>query len=136
MAEVALAVQEAGASGLSISNSIRSFAGVNIETCKPFLNAYGGYTGPAIKPIIMRHFTEVAKAVKIPLSAVGGVSSFHEVVEYIMLGATTVQTCTAVMWNGYGVIPKILNDLNAWMDKKGYQSFDEIRVLYLKILLL
>ena len=127
MVEVALAAQEAGAQGITISNSIRSFAGVDIETGKPYLRGYGGYTGPAIKPVIMRHFTEVAKAVKIPLSAVGGVTSFREIIEYIMLGATTVQTCTAVMWNGYGVIPKILNDLHTWMDMKGYQSFDEIR---------
>ncbi len=127
MVEVAQAAKEAGADGVTISNSVRSFAGVDIETGKPYLRGYGGYTGPAIKPVIMRHLTEVARNVDIPISAVGGVTSFHEVIEYIMLGASTVQTCTAVMWNGYGIIPKILKDLNDWMDKKGYKSFDEIR---------
>lgn len=132
MVEIAQAAKEAGADGLTISNSIRSFAGVDIETGKPYLCGYGGYTGPAIKPIIMRHLSEVARNVDIPISAVGGVNSFREVIEYIMLGATTVQLCTAVMWNGYSRITKIVNDLDAWMDQKGYQSFDEIRGIALK----
>ena len=127
MVEIAQAAKEAGADGVTISNSIRSFAGVDIETGKPYLRGYGGYTGPAIKPVIMRHLSEVAKNVDIPISAVGGVTSFHEVVEYIMLGASTVQTCTAVMWNGYDAITKIVSDLDDWMMKKGYLSFDEIK---------
>ncbi len=132
MVEIAQAAKEAGADGLTISNSVRSFAGVDIETGKPYLCGYGGYTGPAIKPIVMRHLSEVAKKVDLPISAVGGVNSYHEVIEYIMLGATTVQLCTALMWNGYERITKIINDLNQWMDEKGYQSFDEIRGIALK----
>ncbi len=132
MVEIAKAAKEAGADGITISNSIRSFAGVDIETGKPYLCGYGGYTGPAIKPIIMRHLTEVARNVDIPISAVGGVTSFREVVEYIMLGASTVQTCTAVMWNGYAYLSKILDDLNAWMNQKGYNSWEEIRGIALK----
>ena len=127
MVEIAQAVKEAGGDGVTISNSIRSFAGVNIETGLPYLCGYGGYTGPAIKPIIMRHLSEVARNVDIPISAIGGVMSYKEIVEYIMLGATTVQTCTAVMWNGYNIIPKLLKDLENWMDQKGYKSLDEIR---------
>lgn len=127
MVEIAAAAKEAGADGVTISNSIRSFAGVDIDTGKPYLRAYGGYTGPAIKPIIMRHLSEVARNVDIPISAVGGVNSYREVIEYIMLGATTVQLCTAVMWNGYERITKIVNDLNQWMDEKRYESFDQIR---------
>lgn len=127
MVEVAMAVKEAGGDGVTISNSVRSFAGVDIETGQPLLRGYGGYTGPAIKPIVMRHLSEVARKVDLPISAVGGVMSFREIVEYIMLGASTVQTCTAVMWNGYGVIRRWLTDLEDWLDKKGYQSLDEIR---------
>ena len=132
MVEVAQAAKEAGADGVTISNSVRSFAGVDIESGKPYLRGYGGYTGPAIKPMIMRHLTEVARNVDIPISAVGGVMSFREIVEYIMLGASTVQTCTAVMWNGYGFITKMLKDLDDWMDKKGYKSFEDIRGIALK----
>lgn len=123
----AQACKEGGAHGITISNSIRSFAGVDIETGKPYLRGYGGYTGPAIRPIIMRQVSEVARAVDIPISACGGVNSYREVIEYIMLGATTVQLCTSVMWNGYDRITQIIRDLDLWMDKKGYRSFDEIR---------
>lgn len=127
MREIAKAAEEAGADGLTISNSIRSFAGVDIETGHPYLRGYGGYTGPAIRPIILRHLTETAKTVSIPISAVGGVSNFRDVIEYIMCGATTVQICTAVMWNGYDFVKKVLSDLNSWMEAKAYTSFDEIR---------
>jgi dihydropyrimidine dehydrogenase (NAD+) subunit PreA len=127
MVEIAAAVKEAGGDGVVISNSIRSFAGVDIDTGKPLLRGYGGYTGPAIKPVIMRHLSEVARSVDIPISAIGGVMSYKDIVEYIMLGATTVQLCTSVMWNGYGYITKMLNDLDKWMDQKGYKSLDEIR---------
>lgn len=127
MIEIASAAKEAGADGLTISNGVRAFAGVNIETGKPNQRACAGFTGPAIKPIVMRHVCEVAKNVDIPISAVGGVSSFKDIVEYIMLGATTVQTATTVMWKGYGIIGKMLSDLNDWMDKKGYCSVEEMR---------
>lgn len=130
--DIAWAAKEAGADGITISNSIRSFAGVNIDTGKPYLSAYGGYTGPAIQPIIMRHVSEVARNVEIPISAVGGVNSYKDVIEYIMLGATTVQICTAVMWDGYDRITKIVNDLNSWMDEKGFRSFEDIRGVALK----
>ena len=127
LVDVAQAAKEAGADGIPISNSVRSFAGVYFETGIPNLNAYGGYTGPGFRPFIMRHVSEVARAVDIPISAVGGVTSFREVIEYIMLGATTVQICTSVMWKGYDVVKKNLSDLDKWMDDHGYKSFDEIR---------
>lgn len=130
--DIAAAAKEAGADGITISNSIRSFAGVNIESGKPYLSAYGGYTGPAIQPIIMRHVSEVARNVDIPISAVGGVNDYRDVIEFIMLGATTVQICTAVMWNGYARITQIVNDLDRWMQEKGYRSFDDIRGIALK----
>lgn len=127
MVEVAQAAVEAGVDALTISNSIRSFAGVDVETGKPYLRGYGGYTGPAIRPIIMRHLSEVARAVKVPIAAVGGVMSWRELVEYIMLGATTVQTVTSVMWNGYSAAGKILEGLNKFMDEKGYKTIDDFR---------
>lgn len=127
MVEIAQAAVEAGVDAITISNSIRSFAGVDIESGRPYLRGYGGYTGPAIKPVIMRHFSEVARAVKVPLSAVGGVSSWQEMVEYIMLGATTVQVCTSIMWNGWGQVGKILKGLEEFMDRKGYRSIEDFR---------
>lgn len=127
MVEVAQAAAEAGVDAITISNSVRSFAGVDIETGRPNLRSYGGYTGPAIKPIIMRHFSEVARAVKVPLSAVGGVGGWQEVVEYIMLGASSVQMATTIMWNGLGKVAEILQGLSDFMDRKGYSSIEDFR---------
>ena len=127
MVPMAKASREAGADFVTIANSVRAFAGVDIDSGMPKLAAYGGYTGPAIKPITQRHVSEVARAVKIPISAVGGVSTWEDVVEYIMLGATTVQICTSVMWKGYGHFRTILRGLEGFMDQKGLTTLEEIR---------
>ncbi len=127
MPEMARACQEAGVDGLTVSNTVSSFTGVDIETGEPYLRGYGGYSGPAIKPIVMKHLTEVARYTGLPISASGGAMNYRDVIEYIMLGATTVQLCTSVMWNGVESISSMLADLNRWMDAKGYQSFDQIR---------
>ncbi len=127
MLEFACACQAAGADGLTISNTVSSFTGVDIETGIPYLKAYGGYSGPAIKPIVMKHLSEVARYTSLPISASGGAMNYRDVIEYIMLGASTVQLCTSVMWEGYESIARMLDDLNQWMDAKGYTSLEEIR---------
>jgi dihydropyrimidine dehydrogenase (NAD+) subunit PreA len=127
MVPMAKAAEAAGADFLTIANSVRSFAGVDIESGLPRLAAYGGYTGPAIKPITQRHVSEVARAVKIPISAVGGVSSWEDVIEYIMIGASTIQICTSIMWKGYEHFQAILRGLTKFMERKGLASLDEIR---------
>ena len=127
MVPMALAAEQGGADSLTIANSVRSFAGVDIKTGKPRLAAYGGYSGPAIRPITMRHVSEVARAVKIPIQAVGGVSTWEDVVEYIMLGASAVQICTSIMWKGYGQFGKILEGLSEYMDKEGLDSLEAVR---------
>jgi dihydropyrimidine dehydrogenase (NAD+) subunit PreA len=127
MVPIALACERGGADFLTIANSVRSFAGVDIATGIPKLRAYGGYTGPAIKPITQRHVSEVAKATHTPISAVGGVSTWEDVIEYMMIGATTVQICTSVMWHGYDFFKEVLDDLSAYMEREGLDSLEQIR---------
>ncbi len=127
MVPIAQACEKAGADFLTIANSVRSFAGVDISTGKPNLCAYGGYSGPAIKPITQRHVSEVARSVNIPISAVGGVSSWEDVIEYMMIGATTVQICTSIMWHGYEHFQQILKGLSEYMDRENLDSFEPIR---------
>ena len=127
MVPMALAAERAGADFLTIGNSVRSFAGVDIATGKPRLAAYGGYSGPAIKPIAQRHVSEVARAVNVPIQACGGVGTWEDVVEYIMLGATTIQICTSIMWNGYEYVQKLLAGLSDYMDRQGLNSLESIR---------
>jgi dihydropyrimidine dehydrogenase (NAD+) subunit PreA len=127
MVPMAQAAEQAGAGFLTIGNSVRSFAGVDIATGLPRLPAYGGYSGPAIKPITQRHVSEVAKAVRIPISACGGISTWEDIVEYVMLGATTVQVCTSVMWHGYRYFHTLLRDLSDYMEREGLDSLETIR---------
>lgn len=127
MVPMAKAAEQAGADFLTIGNSVRSFAGVDIATGRPRLPAYGGYSGPAIKPITQRHVSEVARAVRTPISACGGISTWEDVVEYVMLGATTVQVCTSVMWNGYGHFQTLLKGLSGYMEREGLDSLEGIR---------
>ena len=127
MVPMAQAAEAAGADFLTIGNSVRSFAGVDIKTGLPKLPAYGGYSGPAIKPITQRHVSEVARAVKTPISACGGITTWEDVVEYIMLGATTVQICTSIMWQGYGHFQTLLKGLEGYMEAEKIESLDAIR---------
>ena len=127
MVPIAEAAAKAGADSLTIANSVRSFAGVDIKTGRPRLAAYGGYSGSAIKPITQRHVSEVARAVDVPIQAVGGISTWEDVVEYIMLGASAVQICTSIMWNGYDHFQKILDGLTEYMQQEGIDSLESIR---------
>jgi len=127
MIPMAQAAEAAGADFLTIGNSVRSFAGVDIKTGLPKLPAYGGYSGPAIKPITQRHVSEVARAVKTPISACGGITTWEDVVEYIMLGATTVQVCTSIMWQGYGHFQTLLKGLEGYMEAEKLESLSQVR---------
>jgi dihydropyrimidine dehydrogenase (NAD+) subunit PreA len=68
----------------------------------------------------------------VPISGIGGVSSWRDVVEYIMVGATTVQTCTAVMWRGLQVFKEFSDGLRSFMDRKGYKTIEDFRGIALK----
>jgi dihydropyrimidine dehydrogenase (NAD+) subunit PreA len=132
IAEIAKKAEDAGADAISATNSVQAFYGVDIETGKPLLPAFGGYSGPAIKPITMRCVAQIAQVARIPISGIGGVSSWKDVVEYIMVGATTVQTCTAVMWRGLRVFKEFSDGLRSFMDKKGYRTIEDFRGVALK----
>jgi len=132
--EIAKAAEDAGADAISATNSVQAFYGVDIETGRPPFPAFGGYSGPAIRPITMKCVSQIAKKVDIPISAIGGVSTWRDVVEYIMVGATTVQTCTAVMWRGAVVFKELSDGLRSFMEQKGYERIDDFRGIALKFL--
>jgi dihydroorotate dehydrogenase (NAD+) catalytic subunit len=95
MPEVALAAEAAGADAVVVANTILSMA-IDLKTFKPCLgNIMGGLSGPAIKPIILRHVFQCAKAVRIPVIACGGISNSDDAVEYMLAGASAVQVGTA-----------------------------------------
>jgi dihydroorotate dehydrogenase (NAD+) catalytic subunit len=95
MPEIARAAEAAGADALVVANTILSMA-IDLKTFKPCLgNIMGGLSGPAIKPIILRHVFQCAKVVQIPVIGCGGISTGNDAVEYMLAGASAVQVGTA-----------------------------------------
>jgi dihydroorotate dehydrogenase (NAD+) catalytic subunit len=95
MPDVARAAEAAGADALVVANTILSMA-IDLKTFKPCLgNIMGGLSGPAIKPIVLRHVFQCAKAVRIPVIGCGGISTADDAVEYMLAGAAAVQVGTA-----------------------------------------
>jgi dihydropyrimidine dehydrogenase (NAD+) subunit PreA len=127
------AAQKGGADAVSLINTINSVMGVDIDTLVPYPNvngkaAHGGYCGPAVKPIALNMVSELARDAEfdIPISGIGGISTWRDAVEFMLLGAGTVQVCTAVMHYGYRIVEDMIDGLNSYLDDKGYSSAQEI----------
>jgi dihydropyrimidine dehydrogenase (NAD+) subunit PreA len=128
----ARAAHRGGADALSLINTINSITGVNLETLTPRpevhgASAHGGYCGPAVKPIALNMVASVAKEVPLPVSGIGGVTSWQDAAEFILLGATTVQVCTAVMHKGFRIVLDLIDGLSAYLDQQGLRSVAELR---------
>lgn len=127
MAKLARSIEKAGASAISAIDTIRSILGVDINTQKPLLPTYGGYSGAPIRPIGLAAVATIAQATRLQVCGIGGVESFENVLEYIMLGASVVQLGTSVMLNGFGHIDRVLSELDAWLEANGIESINDIR---------
>ncbi len=127
------AAQKGGADAVSLINTINSVMGVDLDTMIPHPNvngmaAHGGYCGPAVKPIALNMVSELARDAEfsIPISGIGGISTWRDAVEFILLGAGTVQVCTAVMHYGYRIVEDMIDGLNSYLDDKGFASVIDI----------
>ena len=130
----ARAAKAGGAHGLSLINTINSIAGVDLETfeLKPNVagkGGHGGLAGPIVKPIALNLLSQVAidKNVNLPISGIGGISNWRDALEFILLGATSTQVCTAAMHHGFRIVEDMIDGLSNWMDEHGYTSLDQVR---------
>lgn len=130
----AVAAREGGGDAISLINTIQSIVGVDIDKFVPYpvvdgKSTNGGYCGPAVKPIALNMLKNCAQhpGVNIPISGIGGVENWRDAVEFILLGATSVQVCTAVMHYGFGIIRELVSGLERYMDEKGFQTLDDFR---------
>jgi dihydropyrimidine dehydrogenase (NAD+) subunit PreA len=133
---VARAAQKSGADGLSAINTINSITGVDLDTLVPRPNvdgasAHGGYCGPAVKPIALHMVQQVASDTGLPVSGIGGISTWRDAAEFILLGAQSVQLCTAPMHYGFRVVEDLIDGLSNWMDEKGFSTIEDFRGLSL-----
>ena len=130
----AVAAREGGGDAISLINTIQSIIGVDIDKFVSFPvvdghSTNGGYCGPAVKPIAMNMLKNCAQhpGVGIPISGIGGIENWKDAVEFILLGATSVQVCTAVMHYGFGIIREMISGLERYMDEKGFKTLDDFR---------
>jgi dihydropyrimidine dehydrogenase (NAD+) subunit PreA len=127
------AAQNGGADAVSLINTINSVMGVDIDTFVPHPNvngkaAHGGYCGTAVKPIALNMVSELARDAEfdIPISGIGGINNWRDAVEFMLLGAGSVQVCTAVMHYGYRIVEDMIDGLNNYLDEKGFSSVNDI----------
>lgn len=131
----ARAAVNGGADAVSLINTINSITSVNLDLMAPEpvvngIGAHGGYCGPAVKPIALCMVGEIARDPEcrnIPISGIGGVSSWRDAAEFISLGAGSVQVCTAAMHHGFQIVNDMADGLSNWMDEKGYRTLEDFR---------
>jgi len=119
--------REGGADAISAANTIRSILGVDLETLRPLpsvagMSSLGGYSGPPIRPIILRFIADLARDAEIglPLSAIGGVVTWQDAVQYMLLGASLIQVGTAVMYYGFRLIEDLVEGLGDFLESRGF----------------
>lgn len=129
----AKAAVRGGADAISLINTIKSLAGVDIDTWNtvPHVGgkgAHGGYCGPAVKPIALNMVAECARnpLVGVPISGIGGISNWRDAVEFILMGSTGVQICTAAMHHGFSIVEDMIDGLNHYLEDKGLNSVTEL----------
>ncbi|KXA92837.1 hypothetical protein AKJ66_03410 [candidate division MSBL1 archaeon SCGC-AAA259E22] len=130
--ELAEAAEDANADAIVTANTLQGLHGVDIESGKLTLPAFGGYSGPAIKPVNLKCTAQAAKTIDIPIFGVGGISTWRDVVEYIMVGATAVQIGTVVMNEGLEVFSEFNDKIESFMDEKGYDEIEDMRGIALE----
>lgn len=131
----ALAAQRGGADAVSLINTINSVMGVDLDTLRinPSTGAtgsHGGYCGPAVKPIALAMVAEIARTpdmAGLPISGIGGITTWRDAAEFIALGCGNVQVCTAAMTYGFRIVQDLCSGLAEYMDSKGYASIDAFR---------
>lgn len=132
----ARAALTAGANALSLINTVNSIIGVDLETLEitPSIGGkggHGGYAGPAVKPIALNMLSALGTDPVVsgsgrPISGMGGVTTWRDAAEFLLLGATSIQVCTAVMHYGFRIIDELCDGLSNWMDRKGFASIDQL----------
>ncbi|MBD8891944.1 NAD-dependent dihydropyrimidine dehydrogenase subunit PreA [Roseibium litorale] len=128
------AAHAGGADAVSLINTINSIVSVDLDTMAPSptidgKGAHGGYCGPAVKPIALNMVAEIARnpiTRDLPISGIGGVTTWRDAAEFLALGAGTVQVCTAAMTYGFKVVEDMIEGLSDWMDSAGYTSIDQV----------
>jgi len=128
------AAVKGGADGLSLINTVKSIIGIDLDRMVVLprvggQSTNGGYCGPAVKPIALHLVAALArdKSIGVPLSGIGGISTWRDAAEFIALGSSSVQVCTAVMHHGYRIVEDLIDGLSAFLDSQKMTSVRELQ---------
>jgi dihydropyrimidine dehydrogenase (NAD+) subunit PreA len=124
----ARAALRGGADAVSLINTVQSIIGVDLDQMAPMpvvdgRGTHGGYCGPAVKPIALRMVGEIARdaeLARLPISGMGGIETWRDTAEFLAMGASNVQVCTAAMHYGFRIVRDMIDGLSHWMDEKNY----------------
>lgn len=133
--EIVKSIEKAGALGISAIDSLKGLQGVDIESGKSIMPTYGGYSGENIRPVSLAATATLAQLTSCQISGIGGIYSFTSALEYIMLGAGTIQIASGININGYGLISQVLSDLESWLKDHLVTGIDSLRGVALKSLI-
>ncbi len=130
----ARAAHQGGADAVSLINTVSSITSVNLDTFSPEpmidgKGSHGGYCGPAVKPIALNMVADIARDAEtrgLPISGIGGVTTWRDAAEFLALGAGNVQVCTAAMTYGFGIIKELTAGLEMWMEDNGHADLSAI----------
>ena len=122
----AMAAHAGGADAVSLINTINSITSVDLDLFAPEptidgKGAHGGYCGPAVKPIALNMVSEIARSPEmrgLPISGIGGVTTWKDAAEFMALGAGNVQVCTAAMTYGFKIVQEMISGLSQYLDEK------------------
>ena len=122
----ALAANRGGADAVSLINTVKSITNVDLDHFSPFpmidgKGSHGGYCGPAVKPIALNMVAEIARHQEtrgLPISGIGGVTTWRDAAEFMALGAGNVQVCTAAMTYGFKIVQEMISGLSQYLDEK------------------
>lgn len=128
------AANNGGADAVSLINTITSIMSVNLDSFAPEptidgKGTHGGYCGPAVKPIALNMVSKIATdpaTANLPISGIGGVTTWRDAAEFMALGCGNVQVCTAAMTYGFKIVEDMIDGLSDYMDSKGFTSVDEL----------
>ena len=133
----ARAARRGGADAVSLINTISSIVSIDLDNFAPMpaidgKGSHGGYCGPAVKPIALNMVAEIARDEEtrgMPISGIGGITTWRDAAEFMALSCGNVQVCTAAMTYGFRIVEEMQSGLARWMDEKGYASIEDFRGL-------
>lgn len=130
----AMAAIKGGAKGIAAINTIKSITNIDVEnmTGMPVVNAkssISGYSGAAVKPIALRFVTQLKQypeLAHIPITGIGGIETWRDALEFLLVGASNIQVTTAVMQYGYRIVEDMISGLSHFMDEKGFDKLEDM----------